>query len=86
MSLNAKLRKYPVDFEKTFITDNSAALARSHRLIRVEQNKENQFMCLCSKIHIEGFKKNRSEKQREERRQKRKNTIELNMLMILPSA
>jgi hypothetical protein len=71
MSFKPKLRKYPSDFERTFITDNSGALARSHRLIRIEQNKESQFMCLCSKIHLDEFKKNRSEKQREERRQKR---------------
>jgi hypothetical protein len=65
------LRKIPSDFERTFISDSSAALARSHRLIRIEQEKESAFMCICSQIHLDDFKKCRSEKQREERIQKR---------------
>jgi hypothetical protein len=65
------LRKIPLSFERTFISDSSAALARSHRLIRVEQEKEIVFMCICSQIHLDDFKTCRSEKQRENRRQKR---------------
>jgi hypothetical protein len=86
MSSKTRLRKIPSDFEKTFIPNSSAVLARSHRLIRIEQEKEILFMCLCSHIHLDNFRKNRSEKQREERRQKRKNTFDLNMQLILPSA
>jgi len=71
MSSKTILRKFPSDFERTFISDSSAALARSHRLIRIEQEKETLFMCLCSQIHRDDFKKNRSEKQKDERRQKR---------------
>jgi hypothetical protein len=71
MSSKTRFRKFPSNFEKTFISDSSAALARSHRLIRIEQVKETIFMCLCSQIHLDDFKKNRSEKQRDERRQKR---------------
>jgi hypothetical protein len=71
MSSKTSLRKIPANFEKTYISNSSAALARSHRLIRIEKGKEILFMCLCSQIHLDDFKKNRSEKQREERRQKR---------------
>ena len=65
------LRKIPLNFERTFISNSSAALARSHRLIRIEQEKETVFMCICSKIHMDDFRKSRSEKQSENRRQKR---------------
>jgi hypothetical protein len=71
MSSKTILRKIPTNFERTFISDSSAALARSHRLIRVEQEKETVFMCICSQIHLDDFRKSRSEKQRENRRQKR---------------
>jgi hypothetical protein len=65
------LRKIPSNFEGTFIPNSSAALARSHRLIRIEQEKETVFMCICSQIHLDDFRKSRSGKQREDRRQKR---------------
>jgi hypothetical protein len=65
------LRKIPSNFERTFIPNNSAALSRSHRLIRIEQEKEIVFICICSQIHLDDFRKSRSEKQREDRRQKR---------------
>jgi hypothetical protein len=71
MILKSVLRKIPSNFERTFISDSSAALARSHRLIRVEHEKETVFLCICSQIHLDSFKKYRSEKQREDRRQKR---------------
>jgi hypothetical protein len=68
------LRKIPSNFERTFISNSTAALARSHRLIRIEQGKEMVFICLCSQIHLDDFRKNRSENQREDRRQKREKT------------
>ena len=71
MSSKTILRKFPSDFEKTFIPNSSAALARSHRLIRIEQEKESLFMCICSQIKLDDFRKNRSKMQREECRQKR---------------
>ena len=86
MSSKTRLRKVPSDFEKTFIPDGSASLARSHRLIRIEQEKETIFMCLCTQINFDNYRKNRSDKQREERRQKRKNSIDLNKRLILPPA
>jgi len=60
-------------YEKIFIPDNSAGLARSHRLIRVEKQKEILFMNLCSQIRFDDFKQKRSEHQREERKLKRIN-------------
>jgi len=74
MSSKTILRKIPLNFERTFISNSPAALARSHRLIRVEQEKESVFMCICSQIHLDDFRKSRSEKQRGDRRQKREKT------------
>jgi hypothetical protein len=65
------LRKIPSNFEGTFIPNSSAALSRSHRLIRIEQEKEMVFICFCLQIHLDDFRKSRSEKQRKDRRQKR---------------
>jgi hypothetical protein len=72
MSSNTILRKLPSGFEKTFISDSSAALARSHRLIRIEHQKECTFMSICAQIKLDEFRENRSTNQREQRRQKRK--------------
>ena len=66
------IRKLPSGFEKTFIPDTSAALARSHRLIRIEHQKECTFMSICAQIKLDEFKTNRSTNQRDQRRQKRK--------------
>jgi hypothetical protein len=63
-------------FEKTFIPDTSAALARSHLIIRIEKGKEIMFMKLCSQIRIDDFKKKRADYQREERRLKRTNKLQ----------
>ena len=71
MSSKTSLRKIPANFEKTYISDSSAALARSHRLISIEHEKEILFMSICSQIHLNDFRKNRSENQREDRRLKR---------------
>jgi hypothetical protein len=71
MSSKTRPRKIPSNFEKTFMPNSSSALARTHRIIRIEKEKEILFMSLCSQIHFDDFKKNRSERQREERRQKR---------------
>ena len=57
--------------EKTFIQVSSAKLARTHKLIRIEKEKEIIFMKICSQIHLDDFKKNRSNHQREERKLKR---------------
>ena len=72
MPPNSILRKSPPRFEKTFISNTSAALARSHRLIRIEHLKECTFMSFCSQIKLEDFRNDRSTIQREQRKQKRK--------------
>jgi hypothetical protein len=71
MKSASTLRKFPSGFEKTFIPDSSAALARAHRIIRIEHEKEILFMSICSQIHLNEFRKNRSERQRVNRRLKR---------------
>jgi hypothetical protein len=57
--------------EKDIIAKAPAGLAKSHRIIRTEKDKEIQFMKLCTQIRINDFKKARSERQREERIAKR---------------
>ena len=60
-------------FEKIYIPLGSAGLARSHRHIRIEREKELIFMKLCYKIRFDDFKKTRSDNQREFRILKRQN-------------
>lgn len=60
-------------FEQVFIPVSSARLARTHKIIRIEHEKEIQFMKICSQIRFDDFKTKRSENQREERRLKRLN-------------
>jgi hypothetical protein len=57
--------------EGIYIPESSAKLIRSHKLIRIEKQKEILFMKLCSQIRLDDFKKNRADRQREERRNKR---------------
>ena len=58
-------------FEKIFIPDSCAGLARSHKVIRIEREKEVQFMKLCCQIRLNDSNKIRSENQRKERKLKR---------------
>jgi hypothetical protein len=58
-------------FEKIFIPASSAGLARAHRIIRIEREKEIQFMKLCCQIRFDDSKKNRADSQRKERKLKR---------------
>jgi hypothetical protein len=58
-------------FEKIFIPENSAGLTRTHKIIRIEREKEIQFLKLCCQIRLDDSKKTRSEKQRDERKLKR---------------
>jgi hypothetical protein len=60
-------------FEKVYIPGCSAGLARTHKMIRIEKEKEILFMKLCSQIQQNDLKEKRSENQREERRLKRVN-------------
>jgi hypothetical protein len=58
-------------FEKLYIPDSSAGLARTHKIIRIEKGKEILFMKICSQIRIDDFINKRADCQREERRLKR---------------
>ena len=73
MSLKTRPRQKALTpkFEKIFIATSSAGLARTHKLIRIENGKEIQFMKLCSQIRFDDCKKTRSDNQREERKLKR---------------
>ena len=73
MSSNSGLRKKDLTskFEKIYIPDSSAGLARSHKVIRIEREKEVQFMKLCCQIRFDDSKKIRSDNQREQRKLKR---------------
>jgi len=66
-----KRKKRKTRIEKIEITGTPAGLARTHKIIRSERNKEIQFMQLCSQIRLDDYKKERSERQKEERRAKR---------------
>jgi len=50
-----------------------AGLARTHKIIKTENDKEIQFQKLCTRIKLEDHRQTRSENQREERRAKRIN-------------
>jgi hypothetical protein len=58
-------------FEKIYIPDSSAGLARTHNIIRIEKGKEILFMKICSQIRFDDFKNKRADCQREERKLKR---------------
>ena len=49
-----------------------AGLARSHKIMKAEHDREIQFIKLCSQIRLDDFKELRSERQRNERSAKRK--------------
>ena len=67
------MRLQTTKFEKIYISDNSSGLARSHRYIRIEKEKEQIFLKLCEKIKLDDIKKTRSDNQREHRKIKRQN-------------
>lgn len=58
--------------EKNEITGVPAGLARSHKIMRTEREREAQFLLLCSQIRIEDLRQERSERQRDDRKAKRK--------------
>ena len=58
-------------FEKIFIPESSAGLARTHKIIRIEREKEIQFLRLCCQIRLDDSKKMRADNKREQRKLKR---------------
>lgn len=65
---NRKLRRD----EKPALPLRIAGLAKSHRLIMIEQHREVQFLRLCEQIRLDDFRQNRSDSQRDLRREKRR--------------
>jgi hypothetical protein len=57
--------------ERIELPSNFPGLTRSHRLIMIERSKEIQFMKVCAQIHLDDFKKDRADLQRNDRREKR---------------
>jgi hypothetical protein len=57
--------------ERIDIPKGSSGLARSHRLIRIEREKEQLFFQICNQIKFKEYKETRSDNQREQRRLKR---------------
>jgi len=68
---SSRKRVFTQGFDKIFIPTVSAKLARSHKLIRIEREKEILFMKICSHIKLDDFKKKRADNQKEERKLKR---------------
>ena len=76
MSDRPHIKKFNCRLEKIELPARLSGLSRAHRMIRTEKNKEIQFMLLCSQIRLDDFKQQRSDRQRNERREKRhKNSI-----------
>jgi hypothetical protein len=71
LKAKAKSRISKSKFENIFIPESLAGLARAHKIIRIEREKELQFMKICSQIRLDNFKEDRADSQREERRLKR---------------
>ena len=75
MISNGKILKYPNKIERINIPLGSSGLDRSHRLIRIEKEKELLFLKICAQIKFNEYKKDRSDNQRESRRLIRQNKI-----------
>ena len=67
-----KIKKVHWRQEKHLISNSLASLAKSNRLIRIEKEKEAQFMKICCQIKLGDLRQTRSEKQKNERQNKRK--------------
>ena len=52
-------------------SERPAVLAKSKKIIRAMNERENLFLKLCSQIRLENCKKERAENQRNERKSKR---------------
>ena len=70
----------PSKHDKIQLSIILSGLAKTHRLIRVERNKEIQFMKLCAQIRLDDFKKLRSDRQRDDRREKRFKRVTIDWL------
>ena len=68
---NKHIKRIGSKSDKIELPSNFSGLAKSHRIIMIERQKEIQFMKLCAQIHLDDFKKDRADLQRSERRAKR---------------
>jgi len=59
------------NLDKSVLPSRLSGLARTHRLILIERNKEIQFLKLCEQIRINDLKRLRADRQRDERKEKR---------------
>jgi len=75
MISNVKMLKTHNNIERINIPVGSSGLNRSHRLIRIEKEKELIFLKICAQIKFNEYKKDRSDNQRESRRLLRQNKI-----------
>ena len=71
MSKSPQVIKASTKFEQIDLPTRLSGLAKTHRLIRIQKQKEIQFMNLCAQIRFNDFKQNRSDNQRNERRKRR---------------
>ena len=52
-------------------SNTPAGIAKSHRMIRMQKDKEIQFLKLCAMIKLDDYKTSRAINQRDERKAKR---------------
>lgn len=62
----------PQKFKTQDTFGNPAGMTRTRKIIYAQKAMENQFLRLCSQIHLDDYKQERAENQREERKAKRK--------------
>jgi hypothetical protein len=78
MNNRPSIKNFALKTEKVELPTRLSGLDKSHRLIMIERHKEIQFMMLCAQIHLDDFKKQRANRQRDERRGKRLKNVTIN--------
>jgi hypothetical protein len=71
MNNRSRIKRISSKPEKIELPTNLSVLAKTHRLIMIERQKEIQFIKLCAQIRLNDFKNQRAYHQRDERRKKR---------------
>jgi len=77
--LCARITNLDPKAEKIELPKRLSGLAKTHRLIMIEKYKELQFMLLCEQIRQSDFKKLRSDRQRDRRREKRSKKVNIDL-------
>ena len=75
MTNRPRIKKPASKSEKIELPTRLSGLAKTHRLIMIEKQKEIQFMMLCDQIRLDDFKKHRADCQRDQRREKRRKNV-----------